>query len=169
MVHTVQCPYCLLTDKPLLGHRIWLIIPLPCSKCASRHPESIQQSLWHFTGWSSIFCCTLCFQHSLGTKADQHSQVDDEDMVPVPQNHLPVLPAPTNIEQPEHNLPEVTPITVSGFTGITMVRFPLINFLCTILRYLGRFTKQWSSQTPLGLIVFSTPMSPLKCSKYLLS
>ena len=37
MVNTIQYPYCLLADKYHLGHRIWLIVPLPCSKSTSKH------------------------------------------------------------------------------------------------------------------------------------
>jgi len=62
--------------------------------------------------------CTV-FKHRLSTKANKHPQESDEEMMPAP----PILPATIKRVQHEHP-PEVAPLTISGFTGITMVRLP---------------------------------------------
>ena len=69
------------------------------------------------------------FKHYLSTKINGYSQDFDEEMVPAPPS-APTLPATTNTTQLKHPV-EVAPLTVSGFTGMTMVRSPLVQFLFT--------------------------------------
>ena len=69
------------------------------------------------------------FEHNLSTIVNGYSQEFDEEMVPAPPS-APILPATTNGMQIKHPV-EAAPLTVSGFTGMTMVRLPLLQFLFT--------------------------------------
>ena len=85
-------------------------------KVPQKESNTLFSTLQHVAQFEDVH---TAFKHNLSTKANKHPQESDEEMMPVP----PILPPTIKRVQHEHP-PEVAPLTVSGFTGITMVRSP---------------------------------------------